>query len=101
MWSATLHTVLFPCCERGPADRGRLRRMPTDLLFLRDAELRSFDAVVVAVDGDRVELDRTAFYATGGGQPHDGGTIRWDGGVATVVDVRKEGGSVWHRLDGE
>ena len=36
----------------------------TDRLYLRDADLRSFEAVVVAVDGDRVELDRTAFYAT-------------------------------------
>ena len=34
----------------------------------------SFDATVLAVDGDRVDLDRTAFYATGGGQPHDTGT---------------------------
>ena len=43
--------------------------MATDLLFLRDAELRTFDALVTGVDGDRVELDRTAFYPTGGGSP--------------------------------
>jgi misacylated tRNA(Ala) deacylase len=68
----------------------------TDLLFLRDAYARQFDAEVVGVDGDRVTLDRTLFYPTGGGQPHDTGTLA---GTA-VVEVRKEGGDVWHRLDG-
>jgi misacylated tRNA(Ala) deacylase len=69
----------------------------TDLLYLTDAYLRSFTARVVEVDGDRVALDRTAFYPTGGGQPHDTGTL----GGRPVVDVRKEGDLVWHRLDGE
>jgi misacylated tRNA(Ala) deacylase len=75
--------------------------MGTDLLHLRDAELRSFDASVVAVDGDRVALDRTAFYATGGGQPHDTGALSWEGGAAAVVEVRKEGEHAWHRLEGD
>jgi len=71
----------------------------TDLLYLRDAELRSFDAVVLDVDADgrRVALDRTAFYATGGGQPHDTGTLAG----LPVVDVRKEGEHVWHTLAGD
>jgi misacylated tRNA(Ala) deacylase len=74
--------------------------METDLLFLRDAYLRAFDAIVIAVDDGRIELDRTAFYATGGGQPHDTGTLTWADGAASVVDVRKDGGAVWHYLDG-
>ena len=49
--------------------------MSTELLFLSDAYLASFDAQVVGVDGDRVRLDRTAFYPTGGGQPHDTGDL--------------------------
>jgi misacylated tRNA(Ala) deacylase len=70
----------------------------TDLLYLRDAYLRDFDATVVDVDeyARRVALDRTAFYATGGGQPHDTGTLD----DAIVVDVRKEGDVVWHTIDG-
>lgn len=70
--------------------------MPTELLYLRDAYLREFDATVTQADAEarRVCLDRTAFYATGGGQPHDTGTLA---GVA-VVDVRKEGDQVWHIL---
>ena len=72
---------------------------PTDRIFLRDAQCRAFDATVVAVDGEgRVALDATAFYATSGGQPHDTGTLSWNGGTATVTDVRGHD-VVWHTLD--
>ena len=74
--------------------------MGTELLYLRDAYLREFDATVSEVrevDGEvQVALDRTAFYPTGGGQPNDTGTI--DG--VPVTTVRKEGDVVWHALDG-
>jgi misacylated tRNA(Ala) deacylase len=73
--------------------------MATELLYLRDASLRSFDAAVVAVDpeGRRLALDRTAFYPTGGGQPHDTGVLTG----LPVTDVRKEGEHVWHTVGGE
>ena len=75
---------------------GQNRVMATELLYLRDAYLRDFDAVVVDRRDDAVALDRTAFYPTGGGQPHDTGTL--DG--LTVTDVRKDGDLVWHTVDG-
>src|SRR4249920_3196720 len=68
----------------------------TDSLYLRDAYLRAFSAKVVAVREGAVALDRSAFYPTGGGQPHDTGVI---GGVS-VTDVRKADGLVWHVIDG-
>lgn len=68
----------------------------SELLYLRDAYQRTLEATVVAVEGTRVVLDRTVFYPTGGGQPHDTGTL----GTARVVDVTKEGDAVWHVLDG-
>ncbi len=70
----------------------------TELLYLHDAYLRMFDAAVTAVDveGRRVGLDRTTFYPTGGGQPHDTGTLA----ASPVEEVRKEGDVVWHRLGG-
>ncbi|MEY2444635.1 MAG: misacylated tRNA(Ala) deacylase [Ilumatobacteraceae bacterium] len=71
--------------------------MHTDLLYLRDAYQKEFDAHVVDVREGEVALDRTAFYPTGGGQPHDIGTIAG----LTVTDVRKEGETVWHSLEGE
>jgi len=69
----------------------------TELLYLVDAYLREFSARVVAVRDDEVQLDRTAFYVTGGGQPHDTGTL---GPASEVIDVHKEGDEVWHRLRG-
>jgi misacylated tRNA(Ala) deacylase len=74
-------------------------RMATELLYLTDAYLRTFTARVVELDveGARVALDRTAFYPTGGGQPHDTGTL----GRRPVLEVRKEGDTVWHKVDGD
>jgi len=67
-----------------------------ELLFQTDAYLREFDARVTRVEGSAVYLDRTAFYPTGGGQPHDLGTLA----DVPVVEVRKEGDDVRHVLDG-
>ena len=72
--------------------------MATDLLYLRDAYLRTFTARVTEARDGAVALDRTAFYPTGGGQPHDTGTLAG----LSVVEVRKgEGETVWHTLGGE
>src|SRR5205823_4083458 len=82
-----------PGAETGPACV-RMLGMATDLLYLRDAYLTEFDATVVAVDGGRVALDRTAFYPTGGGQPYDTGLLA----NFEVQSVRKEAtssGTTW------
>jgi len=74
----------------------------TDRIYLRDAEMRRFDAVVVAHDDEgRVALDTSAFYPTGGGQPNDTGTMSWDGGSVAVTGVTGKGARVWHQLEGE
>jgi misacylated tRNA(Ala) deacylase len=73
----------------------------TELLYHTASYLKEFDAQVVAVDGDRVALDRTAFYATSGGQPHDTGTLSMGDRSWQVSDVRREGEHVWHTLVGE
>ncbi len=70
--------------------------MSTDLSYLRDAYLFQFEATVVDVREGAIALDRTAFYPTGGGQPHDTGTLA---GLA-VTDVRKEDEIVWHSVTG-
>lgn len=71
----------------------------TDCLYLEDSTIREFNATVERVEGDRVVLDRTHFYPTGGGQPHDTGTLRWNGEESTVVDVTGRG-DVEHHLEG-
>ncbi len=79
----------------------------TDLLFLTDAYLTTFEAAVTDVatgDGDQpaaVALDRSAFYYTSGGQPHDTGTLAVDDRLWTVSSVKRDGATIWHRLEGE
>src|SRR4051794_22647810 len=69
----------------------------TTLLHLTDSYLREFDATVLSVteDGGLI-LDATAFYATGGGQPHDTGTLSGAKGSWQVVNVTKRGPEVQH-----
>ena len=60
--------------------------MPTDLLFRDDAYLTETDAIVVGVnERGGIILDRTVFYATGGGQPGDKGTLITAAGVEIPV----------------
>ena len=69
-------------------------------LFAVDAYRTTFDARVVEVDreGGRIRLDRTAFYPTGGGQPHDTGTLTGPDGAVRVTGVRRESGLIWHAV---
>jgi misacylated tRNA(Ala) deacylase len=60
--------------------------MPTELLFRDDAYLAETPATVVAInERGGIELDRTVFYATGGGQPGDSGVlVRSDGSEIAI-----------------
>ena len=66
----------------------------TEELFRTDAYATSCDAHVVAVHrgekGAAIELDRTVFYATAGGQPGDRGVLRWAGGETPIVTTVKD-----------
>src|SRR5215207_2638980 len=77
--------------------------MITERLYYTDSHLLDFDATVLAareIAPGRVAviLDRTAFYPTGGGQPHDTGAL----GAARVVDcVEAEDAAVIHVVEGD
>jgi len=65
---------------------------PTEELAPQDSYLSTAEGRVLEVEDEGISLDRTVFYARGGGQPGDVGTITWDGGSVQVVDtVRREG----------
>jgi misacylated tRNA(Ala) deacylase len=69
----------------------------TERLFLDQPALASTSATVVASGPEGVVLDRTVFYARGGGQPGDTGTLRWESGTMVVADtVKGEGDSILH-----
>ena len=59
----------------------------TEALHLADPYLREMEATVVGTDGAGIVLDRTAFYARGGGQPGDRGTLVAEGVEIPVVDT--------------
>jgi alanyl-tRNA synthetase len=66
----------------------------TERLYYHDSYLSEFEAQFSADPADprRIYLDRTAFYPTSGGQPHDLGTL---GGEA-VIEVIDEGERIAH-----
>jgi misacylated tRNA(Ala) deacylase len=72
-------------------------------LFAVDAYRHEFDATVAEVDREnhRIRLTRTAFYPGGGGQPCDHGTLMTPSGTLTVTGVRRDGGPIWHTVEGE
>jgi misacylated tRNA(Ala) deacylase len=65
-------------------------------LASNDAYLAEAEGSVVQVVPDGLFLDRTVFYARGGGQPGDLGVIRWDGGEVEVVDTIRRDGMPFH-----
>ncbi|WP_291753764.1 alanyl-tRNA editing protein [Lysinibacillus sp. UBA5990] len=72
-----------------------------DLLYYQDVMLREFDAHIISKETDEfgrhyVVLSNTAFYPTGGGQPHDTGTLN---GIE-VIDVEKVGEEIRHYMQG-
>jgi misacylated tRNA(Ala) deacylase len=69
----------------------------TEPLFRDDAYLERCEAVVTAVSDAGIELDRTVFYPTGGGQPGDAGELLFDGGACPIATAAKgEDGAVRH-----
>ncbi|GHO44460.1 alanyl-tRNA editing protein [Ktedonospora formicarum] len=75
--------------------------METQALYHTDAYIKEFDATVVAIDGNAVALDTTAFYPGGGGQPCDMGTITLGARSWLVTKVSKDERYIWHLLEGD
>lgn len=74
-------------------------------LYYKDAYQREFEGKITAVDKKdgrlRVSLDSTIFYPGGGGQPYDTGWLTVDYRRLAVSSTKKEGGRIWHTLDGK
>lgn len=64
----------------------------TERLFQADPYAKDCGAQVLEITPEGgIVTDRTVFYATGGGQPGDAGTLHWSGGavdIATAVKVQ-------------
>ena len=67
----------------------------TDLLFRDDAYLTAADCQIIGhtPEGGLV-VDRSIFYATGGGQPGDSGVLEWGGGQIPIATALKVDGDI-------
>ena len=71
----------------------------TQEIFREDAYAKSCEATVTAVGEAGIELDRTVFYPTGGGQPGDSGVLRLSGGREIPIGearMNRERGCILH-----
>ena len=68
----------------------------TEPLFMADAYRKSAPGTVLRITEEGgVVLDRSLFYAQGGGQPGDSGTLDWEGGrLRIATTVKGEGGEI-------
>ncbi|RMG17445.1 MAG: alanyl-tRNA editing protein [Bacteroidetes bacterium] len=74
----------------------------TTFLYQTDSYLRAFESEVLATHPDLggLLLNQTAFYPGGGGQPHDLGVLRHEGGELKLKGFRREAGKLWHLVEG-
>ena len=73
-----------------------LEELPeTETLFYKDGPME-FEAKVIKVFDDQIVLDKTSFYARGGGQEPDHGSIAG----FNVVNVDKHASIIVHKLEG-
>jgi alanyl-tRNA synthetase len=78
----------------------RLKHLPkTKRRFYDEPTRLEFEAVVLDVFDNHVVLDNTFFYAEGGGQPADIGTIVAEDTVYRVVDVQVYEGVILHTIE--
>jgi misacylated tRNA(Ala) deacylase len=73
---------------------------PVDEVAANDSYARVAEGTVLEVLPEGLFLDRTVFYARGGGQPGDVGSIKWDGGSVEIVDTIRKDGKPFHVIKG-
>lgn len=67
----------------------------TELLFRDDPYLTDAEGRVVELTAEGgIVLDRSVFYATGGGQPGDSGWLIWEGGRIPIATALKVDGGI-------
>jgi misacylated tRNA(Ala) deacylase len=72
--------------------------MATKKLYWEDPYQKEFDAKVLAINGNKVILDQTCFYASSGGQPGDTGELN---GIKVLDTVKDEEEDIIHVLEKE
>jgi misacylated tRNA(Ala) deacylase len=73
--------------------------VPTEEIAARDAYRARAEGSVTEITPEGVVLDRTVFYARGGGQPGDVGILATSAGDINVLDTFRVGGRVLHAVE--
>ncbi len=71
----------------------------TELLFYKYPKMKEFEAKILKVVDNYIILDKTAFYPEGGGQKADTGYLIKGDKKFKVIDVQKENGIVYHKIE--
>ena len=69
----------------------------TEKLYWQDAYIREFEGKIQSIEGNKVRLDKTAFYPRGGGLVSDTGIM----GGARVTEVLKDREEIFHLCEGQ
>ncbi len=67
-------------------------------LFKEDSYRQHCETTITAVDDRGVQTADTVFYATGGGQPGDTGTLTVSGLECAIIGTVRDGDGIWHQL---
>ncbi|WP_243354797.1 alanyl-tRNA editing protein [Bacillus litorisediminis] len=67
-------------------------------LYLLDSYQAKCEAAILSIDEDKIILDQTVFYPTGGGQEHDTGWLQQGEVRVEVHKVKKEQGEIVHYI---
>ena len=70
-------------------------------LYEQDSYLKQFESKIVKIDKENklIELEETAFYGKGGGQPGDEGIIIKDNETTKVIEVFKKENNIIHKVN--
>jgi len=72
-----------------------------DSLYHKDSYIREFLAEIVKVDHHKnaAQLNRSAFFPGGGGQPNDVGWLHSRGKQYEITSVTRDGSGIWHIIN--
>ena len=80
-------------------DLGKIKDLETTKLYYDENYLKESKATITAIlDTGHVVFDKTIFYPTGGGQAEDHGWIIFGKQEISVLDVKKFGTAIIHKL---
>ena len=70
-------------------------------LFEENSYIKEFDTEIINLDEENklIELEKTAFYGKGGGQPGDSGELITELETIEVIETIKKEGSLQHQVN--